>query len=62
MVRIEAKNGIAVTQTKGCRFCLHIGGRVWYFGEKGPGGYGARLELMTPFHWFRYSSGGYERP
>jgi hypothetical protein len=52
---INVSRNIAVTQAKGCRFCLHIGSTVFYIGSCA--GTGPRLELATPFYWFRYSKG-----
>ena len=37
-------------------FVLHIGWWCWFFGS-GLKGRGPRLELFTPFHWFRWSRG-----
>lgn len=53
---VTFKKNIVATQAKGCRFCLHVGSWVWYFGYKSTG-VGARLELVTPLHWFRYNKG-----
>ena len=44
-------------QAANCRFCLHVGTIALVIGLK-PNGYGRRLELFTPRHMFRYSSGG----
>lgn len=50
------KRDVAYTQAWGCRLCLHVGSVAMYFGRHA--GAGARLELLTPLHWFRWSRGG----
>jgi hypothetical protein len=53
---IAVHRNTAATQAAHCRLCIHVGSWAWYFGNK-PNGFGARLELATPLHWFRYSKG-----
>jgi hypothetical protein len=53
---IEIKTKTASTQAYGCWFCLHIFSTAIYFGS-GVKGRGPRLELFTPLHRFRWSSG-----
>lgn len=43
------------TQAYGCQFCLHIGSVALMFGRRDC--HARRLELFTPLHRFRYSSG-----
>lgn len=49
------KRNVEYTQAYGCQFCLHIGSIAFMFGKRD--GSGRRLELFTPRHCFRYSSG-----
>ncbi len=53
---IQVRTNTAYTQAYGVRFCLHVGGVALYFGS-GVRGRGPRLELCTPYHWFRWSKG-----
>lgn len=57
---IEVRRNTAYTQAFGCRFCLHIGSLAIFFGRM-KDGRGPRLELFTPWHWFRWSQ-GYRNP
>lgn len=50
---IEVQRNVVYTQARNCRFCLHVGGTAVYFGRRP--GWGARLELLTPRRWFRWS-------
>lgn len=50
------KRGVAYTQAYGCRFCLHVGGTAVFFGSRTDGS-GPRLEICTPYRWFRWSRG-----
>lgn len=49
---------VAYTQAKGCRFCLHVGSIALYFGSMPAPRHGARLELFTDRHHFRWSKAG----
>ncbi len=47
---------VAYLQAYGCKLCIHIGSIAFLFGKKEKGR-GPRIEICTPFHWFRYSRG-----
>ena len=48
--------GIMHTQTKGCKFCLQIGTKAFYFGEgRKDGKSGAYLRLFTPLEFFKFT-------
>ena len=55
---ISIDGEVASTQATNCVFCLHISSTAIYF-QHGDHNLcsGRRLELFTPFHRFRYSSG-----
>jgi hypothetical protein len=53
---IAIDRGVMSTQTKGCRFCLHVGTVAIFFGKKRYGS-GARLEILTPMRKLRFSRG-----
>lgn len=45
------------TQAKGCDLCIHVGTVAFFFGDGSkPVG---RLEVLTPFHLFRWSPFNY---
>lgn len=50
---IDWKTNVAYTQAKGCRLCVHVGSLAIFFGRTA--GRSARLELLTPRRWFRFS-------
>ncbi len=52
---MQVLTNVAFCQGAGCRFALHIGSVFIAFGRRP--GIGARLELFTPFHKFRWSRG-----
>jgi hypothetical protein len=53
---IQIQTNVAYTQAYGVWFCLHIGSVAIFFG-RGIKGRGPRLELCTPWRWFRWSRG-----
>lgn len=53
MKLIQIERGYSYAQAANCLFCLHIGGTVISIGT-GAGGFGARLELFTDLHRFRF--------
>ena len=53
MIRIQW--GVPYTQAYGCRFCIHVACLAIYLGRWR--GYGARLELLTIGHRFRFTRG-----
>lgn len=52
---IHIKRGVYSATSFGCRFLLHVGYWAIYFGKTNR--YSPRLELFTPFRWFRFSKG-----
>ena len=50
---MRVETNVAYTQTKGCKFCLHVGSTALFFGKSD--GIGARLEILTPTKWWRFS-------
>lgn len=59
-VEIEVRGNVALSQAYGCRFFLHVGSVAIFIG--GPWrGWPVRLELCTPYHWFRFSRGGADK-
>lgn len=50
---IEIYRNCSYAQAKNCLFCLHIGGTAIFIGN-GVGGFGARLEILTDSHRFRF--------
>lgn len=55
-MKIQIIRDVAYTQAFGCRFCLHVGSIAVLFGTVS-NGRGPRLEIMTPYRWFRWSRG-----
>lgn len=53
---IQIMTNIDYAQCYGVRFALHIGTLLVMFGRK-ESGRGARLEVFTRYHWFRWSKG-----
>jgi hypothetical protein len=49
-MRIE-KN-VAYTQAKNCWLCIHVGTKAYYIGRPTKGMM-RRIEVATPFRWFR---------
>lgn len=50
---IEIDRNVEYAQAANCLLCVHVGCTAIFFGT-GAGGYGARLELFTPFQRFRF--------
>lgn len=50
---MEIERNVMYAQAANCRLAIQIGCTVIFFGT-GAGGFGARLELFTPYHWFRF--------
>ncbi len=53
---MQILTNVAYLQAYGCRLCIHIGSTAFLFGKKEKGR-GPRIEIWTPYHWFRYSRG-----
>jgi hypothetical protein len=54
---MKIEKGVMHTQTKGCKFCLHIGTIAIYMGyRRKDGKQGVYLGLFTPFHIFKFST------
>lgn len=54
---LTVQRNVASTQAKGTLFCLHVGGTALHFFNGSNPMPGFRLELFTPLHRFRWSTG-----